>query len=127
MPRKLTEIEVWEVIRKTFYKANVAAYSGSYMCKETCRNHLGMCSIAHELYKWGRITETVKNHILRKIQATLVYDAIYLYDLDEKGAAKRRKFCKARIKELENGSGNARRNRSARTTVDKQHPRRSVG
>jgi hypothetical protein len=120
MPGKLTEIEAWEFIRKTFYKVNKCPlYGGSYIRKETYRNHYGMCSIAYELYKRGRITKTVHNRMLRKIQAFLVDGKLYLYDLDEKGAAKRRKFCKARIKELENGSGNTRRNRSARTTVDK--------
>ena len=117
MPRKLTEIEAWEVIRKTFYKVN--AYGCCYRCVETGRTHYGMCSIVGDLWDEGRIADSVGKRMLRKIQAALVYDALYLYDQDEKGAAKRRKFCKARIKELENGSGNARRNRSARTTVDK--------
>lgn len=103
MPRKLTELEAWEVVRKTFYKINVFVYSGCYMCKETSRNHYGMCSVAYELYKGGRITETVQNRMLRKIQEVLVDGELYLYDLDEKGAAKRRKFCKERIKELKNG------------------------
>jgi len=118
--KKLTEIEAWEVIRKTFYKVNnCPLYGGSYMCKETYRNHYGMCSIAHELYKWGRITKTVQDRMLRKIQAALVYDAIYLYGLDEKGAAKRRKFCKERIKELENEARDARRTRTTRSSVGK--------
>ncbi len=118
MPRKLTEIEAWEVIRKTFYKVN-ADCTGYYRCVETGREHYGMCSIIEDLWDECCITKTVQDRMLRKIQEVLVDGELYLYELDEKGAAKRRKFCKERIKELENGSGNARRNRSARTTVDK--------
>ena len=117
MPRKLTEIEAWEVVRKTFYKVN--AYGGCYRCAETGRRHYGMCSIVEDLWENHRIPTAVGKRMLGKIRAALVYDALYLYELDEKGAAKRRSFCNARIKELENGNGNKARNRSARTTVDK--------
>jgi hypothetical protein len=118
MPRKLTEIEAWEVIRKTFYKGN-ATGSGPYECVETSRSHYGMCSVVYGLYDYGRITDTVQNRMLRKIQTPLLDGKLYLYDLDDKGAAKRRSFCNARIKELKNESGNKRRNRSARSALGK--------
>ena len=101
MPRKLTEIEAWEVVRKTFYKVN--ACGDMYRCAETGRRHYGMCSIVGDLWEKHRISSAVGKRMLEKIRSALVCGEICLYDLDEKRAAKRRSFCNARIKELKNG------------------------
>lgn len=111
MPKKLTEIEAWEVVRKTFYKVNAcqeekrwASYcEDRYRCAETGTRHYGMCSVVDDLCRHERITEAVGERMFRKIQASLLDQDLYLYDTNAKGAAKRRSFCNARIKELKNG------------------------